>query len=139
MFFGKLNSITIKRRINNMHPIVFLPLFIAVIIAVSSCSAQKGSIIVLENPDGTGFTMDLKEWSSNNKCELSLSEGDVLQVEIVLEEGEISLTIRGENGAEPYAGNNLESMKFTVTVSETDNYITYVTGKNATGKITVKK
>lgn len=61
MFFGKLNSISIKRRINNMHPIVFLPVFIAIIIVFSNCSASKGSIVILENPDGTGFTMDFKQ------------------------------------------------------------------------------
>jgi len=122
-----------------MHPIIFLPLFIAVIIVISNCSAQKGGIVILEDPNGTGFTMDFKEWSSKNKCELSLNKGDVLQIEVALEEGEIGLLIKGENGTEPYTGNNLKSIKFTVTVSETDRYITHVTGKNATGKITVKK
>jgi len=122
-----------------MHPIIFLPLFIAIIIGLSNCSAQKGSIVVLENPDGTGFTMDFKKWSSNNKCELFLNEGDELQIEVALEDGDIDLVIKGENGTEPYTGNNLESFKFTVTVSETDRYITHITGKNATGKVTVNK
>jgi len=139
MFFGKQNSRIRIRRRKNMHPIVFLPLFIAIIIVISGCSAQKGSIVILENPDGTGFTMDFNEWSSKNKCELSLNKGDVLEIEVVREDGEIDLMIRGKNGTEPYSGNNLESFKFTVTVSETDKYITYITGKNATGKITVKK
>jgi len=138
MFFGKLNSITIKRRINNMHPIVFLPLFIAIIIVISNCSASKGSIVILENLDGTGFTMDLKQWSSKNKCELSLKEGDVLQIEVEHEDGEIDLFIIGQKGSEPYTGNNIKSILFTVTVSETDKYEIRITGKKATGKVTVK-
>jgi hypothetical protein len=36
-------------------------------------------------------------------------------------------------------GNGLKSCRFTVTVSETDEYVIQVTGKNASGKITVKK
>lgn len=122
-----------------MHPIIFLPLFIVFIIVISNCYAQKGGIVILENPDGTGFTMEFKEWSSKNKYELSLNKGDVLEIEVAREDGEIDLMIRGENGTEPYTGNNIKSIKFTVAISETDRYITHITGKNATGKITVKK
>ena len=106
-----------------MHPIIFLPLLIAIIIAISACSAPKGSIVILENPNGTGFTMDFKKWSSNSKCELSLNKGDVLQIEVSREDGEIALMISGRNGSEPYTGNNLKSGLFTVTVSETDKYV----------------
>ena len=83
-----------------MHPIVFL-LFITIIIVISNLSAQKGSIVILENPNGTGYTMDFKEWSSNNKCELFLKKGEVLQVEVVREDGEIDLMIRGKTALNP--------------------------------------
>ena len=36
-------------------------------------------------------------------------------------------------------GNNLGSGVFTVTVFETDKYLVRITGKGATGKVTVKK
>lgn len=121
-----------------MHPIVFLPLFIAVITAIPGCSATKGSIVILENPSETGFTMNFREWNSENKCELFLNKGDVLQIEVVREDGEIALIISGKNGSEPYTGNNLESIVFTVTIPETDKYDVRITGKNATGKVTVK-
>ena len=121
-----------------MYPIIFLPLVIAIIIAISACSAPKGSIVILENPNGTGFTMDFKEWSSKSKCELSLNKGDVLQIEVFREDGEIALTVSGKNGSEPYTGNNLKSGLFTVTVSQTDKYEIRITGKNATGKVIVK-
>jgi len=136
MFFGKQNA-RIKR-IQNIHPIIFLSLVFGIIITLSACSASKGSIVILENPNGTGFTMDFKEWSSKNKCELSLNKGDVLQIEVVREDGEIDLMISGKNGSEPYAGNNLKSIVFTVTVPETDKYDIRIIGKNATGKVTVK-
>ncbi|HPO78104.1 MAG TPA: hypothetical protein PLI23_13155 [Thermoclostridium caenicola] len=126
------------RRIQNMHPIIFLPLLIAIIIAISACSAPKGSIVILENPNGTGFTMDFKKWSSKSKCELSLNKGDVLQIEVFREDGEIALMVSGNSGSEPYTGNNLKSGLFTVTVSETDKYDIQITGKDATGKVMVK-
>jgi hypothetical protein len=121
-----------------VHPIVFLPLFIAVIIAISACTASKGSVVILEEPNGTGFTMDFKAWSADNKCELSLRRGDVLQFEIARESGEIALSVSGKNGGEPYAGKGLKSGGFTVAVSETDDYVIKIAGKGATGKIRVK-
>lgn len=136
MLFGKQNARI--RRNKNMHPIVFLPLFIAILIAIQACSATKGSIVILENPNGTGFTMDFKEWSSNGKCELSLNKGDEMQIEVVREAGKIDLMVTGNNGSEPYAGKDLESFVFTVKVSEADKYVIRLTGKAATGKVTVK-
>lgn len=118
-----------------MHPIVFLPLFIAILIAISACSEQKGSIVILENPNETGFTMDFNDWSSKNKCVLSLNKSDEVQIETVREKGEIALAVIGKNGSEPYTGKNLESGIFTVTVSEPDIYEIRITGKNATGKV----
>jgi hypothetical protein len=135
MLLAKQNRI---RRRKNMHPIVFLPLFIAVMIAISACSAPKGSIVILDDPDGTGFTMDFNKWNSEDKCELSLGSGDVLQIEVDREDGKIALSVSGKNGSEPYRGNDLESGLFTVTVSDTDDYVFRIEGKDATGKITVK-
>lgn len=120
-----------------MRPIIFL-LVIAIVITISGCTASKGSIVILENPNGKGFTIDFKEWSSSNKCELSLNKGDVVQFEVVREDGEIALTVRGKNGSEPYTGNDVRSGIFTVTVSESDKYEIRITGKDATGKVTVK-
>ena len=122
-----------------VHPIVFLPLFIAILIVISGFTATKGSIVILENPNGQEITMDFKEWSANEKCELSLNKGERVQVEVVCEAGAIALEISGKNGSKPYEGNNLQSSVFTVTVSETDKYDIYLTGKKATGKIKVQK
>lgn len=107
-------------------------------LAISACTSAEGSIVILEDGRGMGFTMDLKDFNSRNKCELSLTEGDVVQVEVEREGGEFSLKLSGRKGNEPYAGKGLESGSFTVTVSETDDYVFGITGKNATGKITVK-
>ncbi len=76
--------------------------------------------------------MDLKDWSSKNRCEISLSKDDELQIQVAHESGQIDLTMAGKNGSEPYTGNNLKSCLFTVKVSETDNYQILITGKGTT-------
>jgi hypothetical protein len=91
MFFGRLGA-----EIQNVHPIVFLPVFIAIIIVTSSCISAKGSIKILENMNGTGFSMDFKEWSSQNKCEMSLKKGDEVQIEVENKGGEIAFSVNGK-------------------------------------------
>lgn len=121
-----------------MNPVILLPFIIAIIITYSALFASKGSIVILENPDGTGFTIDLNKWSSKDKCELSLNSGDVLQISVDRKDGKIALTVGGKNGSEPYTGNDLESGLFTVRVSETDRYEIRIAGNGATGKVIVK-
>jgi len=135
MLIRELNS---RRLFGKMNIAIFAGvLTFLFLITLSACSAAEGSIVILENGSGTGFTMDLKEFDSKNKCELSLAEGDVVQVEVEHEDGKIVLTVTGKNGSEPYTGNVLEPVKFTITASETDDYVFSVTGEKATGKITV--
>lgn len=137
MFFGKRLTGLIGRE--KMHLAIFLPLVIVIIMALTACSPTKGSIVILDNPNGSGFTMEYKEWSTDNKCELELNKGDELQINSSNENGEIHLSIRGENGSEAYTGNELKSHSFTVTVSETDKYIIQISGKNATGSLSISK
>ena len=136
MFRGTTIS---SKRLNMMNMVIFSGvLTLLFILALSACTAAKGNILILEDGQGTGFTMTLKQYTSMNKCELSLAKGDVLQVEIDREEGQISFTVSGKNGSEPYAGNDLQTGIFTITVSETDEYVFRVNGKAATGKIVVR-
>lgn len=136
MLFGNQDAKT--RWIRNISPIIILPLVMAIVLSVSACNPTKGSIMIFEKPNGNGFIMDFKEWSANNKCQLSLNGGDVLQIEVNREEGEIALAVSGKKGSGPYTGNHLQSGVFTVTVSETDEYFIRITGKDTTGQVTVK-
>ena len=132
----KLRFIRILRK---LRPVIFVILVIVALNLIPACTATKGSILILENPDGTGFTMDFNEWSSVNKCELPLNKGDEVQIEVARTSGKISLFMSGKNGSEPYTGSNLKSGVFTVTVAETDQYIFHITGISATGKIIVSR
>lgn len=130
---------TAGKRLNKMKMVVLSGVLTMLFIsALSACTAAKGNIVILEGGHETGFTMTFKEYTSENKCELSLAAGDVVQVEVDREEGQIFFSINGKNGSEPYTGNDLQPGIFTVTVSETDEYVFRIRGKAATGKITVK-
>lgn len=128
-----------RKYIKNVNKAIILcALLVFAMITFSSCAPTKGSIVILENGKGTGFTMEFKKWSNDSKCDLSLVEGDVVQIEVISENGEINLMLKGASGSEPYEGKNLETGIFTVKVSETDEYMMKITGKDATGKVIVK-
>jgi hypothetical protein len=136
MLFRKLNTGKGSEKMNII--ILLRVLSLLLVFSLSACSTSKGGIVILEDGRGTGFTMDIKDYNSNNKCELSLAAGDEVQVKVEHESGKIAFSVNGKNGSEPYTGNDMKSGTFTVTVSETDDYVFRVTGKDATGKITVK-
>ena len=91
-------------------------IILTVMLLLSACAVPNGSIVILENPNGSSFTIDFAMVNAKNKCELSLAGGDVLQVEVEHESGEIALTVSGKNGSEPYTGNDLVTGIFTITV-----------------------
>ncbi|MGI6641030.1 MAG: hypothetical protein ACOX48_06105 [Limnochordia bacterium] len=105
---------------------------------VLSACTPTGSIVILENYAGTEFTMNPSKFTGAHKCQLSLSAGDVLQIEVVRKSGKMALVISGVNGSEPYAGSDLPSRTFTVGIAETDEYVFRISGEAATGKIAVK-
>lgn len=137
MLFGKQQIG--MRRSQTIYLMLFLPLLLVILIVLSTHGTTQGSIVILEKPDGTEFAMDFKDWSETDKYELSLARGDTLQIEVTRESGKVSLTVRGKNGNEPYTGNNLAPGLFTLTVSQTDQYVIWLTGNDATGKVIVKK
>lgn len=122
-----------------LRRVIAIAVIATIVWMCSACSAPKGGIVILEDGRGTGFTMNFSAWSAQNKCELSLSAGDVLQVEVARESGEIALSITGKRGDEPYTGNDLASGMFTVTISKADEYVVRLSGKDATGAVTVKR
>lgn len=135
MLFGRLNE---KRVFKKIKILVLSVLSLLLIFSLAACGG-KGSIVILEDGHGTGFTMTFKDYDSSDKCELSLEKGDVVKITIERQDGRISyFSMDGKKGSQPYIGNNLESREFTVTVQETDRYVFRIAGKDATGKITVK-
>ncbi|NMB21421.1 MAG: hypothetical protein GX979_11190 [Firmicutes bacterium] len=110
----------------------------AMILVLAACVAPKGSIVILEESQQTGFSMEFSEWSSQGTCALPLKKDDTVQIDVTKTAGTIALTMSGRGSSEPYTGSNVQSGLFTVTVSESDEYTFILTGKAASGTISVK-
>lgn len=60
------------------------------VLVFSACAVPEGSIVIVEDGHGSDFSMKFKDFNSENKCELSLNGGDVIQVEVEREGGGIA-------------------------------------------------
>lgn len=117
--------------------LIFLLLVLVMALVFAACSGPKGSIIILEEPSGKQFDISYNTWKGQEKCQMSLVKGDEVKVEIYRENGEISMSIYGKNGSEPYQGNDLDTVNFIFNVSETDEYVISLSGNKATGKVLI--
>ena len=117
---------------------MFVLVFVAVLLLGSGCWGAKGSVVILEKPGNARFDISFEEWSAQSKCEMSLTKGDEVRVEVDCESGEVDLQMRGKKGSEPYTGNDIAEVAFTVTVDETDTYVFSFSGAKASGTITLR-
>jgi hypothetical protein len=109
-----------------------------IIIAFFSSGMASGSIMIFEEVSGAGCEIEFNEWSRQNKCELTLSKGDEILINVACDSGRVDLDILSKSGAEVYSGNGIGSSRFTVKVSEGGEYVFSLRGDNATGKVYIK-
>ena len=67
--------------------------------------------------------------------EYSLSAGDDITITLVRNEGQFDIGVEGKNGTRVYAGTDLDTGSFTVTVPEDGVYCLTVSGTQARGSI----
>ena len=119
--------------------LVGLLVLVALMTVFSACTVTAGGILMNEQPFGAQFDISFQDWSAQDKCEMKLEKGEAILVEIVRESGDLAMTIRGDNGSEPYTGQYLETGSFLLNVSESDNYVIHLEGEHACGEIVLKR
>ncbi len=94
---------------------------------------EQASVNISRNADDNKFVLDFRVLNTSEYHNFELAEGDEIEVEIVLESGDISVTVqKGKDdlvydGAEPLSGT------FRIGIAEGGNYRVTVTGKQAEG------
>lgn len=82
------------------------------------------------------YLLEFSALNREEKQEINFNAGDEIQVEISIDEGEVSLSIyvKGSNDY-IYRGNGLKNEKFSVTVQNAGRYVVSVKGEKAKGII----
>ena len=106
----------------------------AMIILLTGCgtgSVFDGSRV----SDASGFRMEYSILNREESADLTLTEGDRLQVSLSHTEGSVDVTV-GMEGQEPvYRGRGQQNAEFVLEIAKTGNYHISVSGHQAKGNI----
>ena len=106
----------------------------AMIILLTGCgtgSVFDGSRV----SDASGFRMEYSILNREESVDLTLTEGDRLQVSLSHTEGSVDVTV-GMEGQEPvYRGRGQQNAEFVLEIAKTGNYHISVSGHQAKGNI----
>ncbi len=105
--------------------------------ALGLCACATGAQHT-EQASDTAYSVAFTAWSGERNHELTLNEGDLLQVEITHAGGDIRLSIHAMDGSAVYRGKGLTSCAFTVEVPASGRYVVTVLGKDASGQVEVE-
>lgn len=109
-------------------------LLLAAVVLLTGCG-RTGAFDGSRTSDESGFRMEYALLDREESAELTLSEGDRIQVSISHAAGNVDLTV-GRDGEEPiYEGTGQENAEFILTVPEPGLYRISVTGHRAEGKV----
>lgn len=118
-----------------MKGIRLLPVLGALLLVLTACASPKGELQITENGKAGEYEMVFSGWNGQKQMEIPLEAGDELQVEVLWEQGEVSLGITHRDGAEVYRGRLQATGLFTVTVAQEGGYGIDIAGSDATGRV----
>ena len=119
-----------KRKKNNM--IFFCLLFCLFIL--SGCSYTK---VFVGNTVGTSksYSTTYSVFSGTKTHSLKLEKGDIMNVEIVSEDGTLNLSLQMNEKEPLYAEENVPTDSFSLSIEESGTYELTLTGEDAKGSV----
>ena len=109
-------------------------MFAAMIFLLAGCgtgSVFDGSRV----SDTSGFRMEYSILNREESADLTLTEGDRLQVSLSHTEGTVDVTVGMEGQTPIYRGNGQQNADFVLEIAETGSYHIFVSGHQAKGNI----
>ena len=110
---------------------------IMISVMLTSCGTEptfNGS----RTSDGTNFFMEYCILNRMESQDLEMKEGDIIDVEIVSDSGNLAVTIQKGDEDPIYSGNELPTSSFSVGVPKEGTYTITVTGKKAKGSVSFR-
>ena len=118
--------------------LIVLPLLLLAGLAVFlfCCNQENFTGSRVKNPDE--YLLDIEKMNGTDLHTLELQEGDVLQIELVTEKGELYMEIKAPDGTAVYRGNGKETTDFAVNIRESGVYTIVVEARRAKGTIHIR-
>lgn len=89
----------------------------------------------IKNPDS--YILDIQHMNGTDSHTMSLTAGDVLQVEFETEKGSLHMEITAPDGMVLYSGNGEETTDFEITVPKAGAYTVKTEARHAKGIIKI--
>lgn len=104
---------------------------------MTACVKSGFDGIRVANPDS--YRLEVKQMNGTDTHVMELTEGDVLDIYFETERGKFRLEIIAPDGANIFTGNGTETTDFTVNILSSGEYSVRVEGRNAKGKIHIRR
>ena len=124
-------SAVLQRSVKAAAGICMLAVMLFLLTGCGTGSVFDGSRV----SDASGFRMEYSILNREESADLTLTEGDRLQVTLSHTEGTVDVAV-GMEGKEPiYRGNGQQNAEFVLEIAETGNYHISVSGHRAKGNV----
>lgn len=99
------------------------------------CRNDKSTFTGSKTGNDTQFLVDFDVLNSTVDSSMALSSGDKIDTTIDVENGKVDILVENENGTVIYRGDDVKNGNFSLDITESGNFIFYVTGYKAKGSV----
>lgn len=107
--------------------------------AVSACGNEDDIFNGSRMGNDSQFVMEYTMLNTTESQVLELDAGDILDVEVVSDGGEVTIVIQKEDEEPIYESENASTDMFQIAIDEGGSYEVTVIGENAEGSVSVVK
>lgn len=111
---------------------------LSVVLLLSGCNAKTSGYTMIGSVEVTSdnsVELSYKKLNGTKSYDISLSDGDVIAVEVTTNSGTLKLEIARENQEPVYTGSDFPEGGFTVNISEAGYYTVSLTGEDHSGEV----
>lgn len=121
-----------------MRRVVAVALSLCVCLLLIGCNGG-GKFIGTKTADEDSFIIEYSLLDGQESAQMTLSEGDVLNVSIKQMEGKVDVTVGIVGEAPIYEGHGITDFDFSLNINKSGAYLIKVTGHKAGGKVSFAK
>lgn len=134
-----MNQITIhKPQKNFLRPVRTGICFTLLACMLLSCGCTSGSYVTVGSYSSStknSYFLEYHRFDGTKQTSLQLEEGDILNVELVCEEGTLGVTLQKEDDTPIYAEENCATDSFSLEITEAGTYTLTLQADNTKGSV----
>ncbi len=119
-----------------MKKVAFLTMLLLPLLLLAACtSGSYSALMAVENNTFTSMQMRYQQFNGYKAKELRLNEGETCEVtvDIVSDEGSLSLSITDQDGESYYQGTDLPTSNFSVSLDKAGDYTIRIDAQKHSG------